>query len=232
MVVLTIVSEKNGKTIYFEDPIPKVHFMKLISCSLYNSWDTLKKEGSAQLGDIESREGVSIGKILPGNYDLESLAKEINKLFGDRGQTLPTEIYKPFGQLVIYNITGKNIEFDSDLANLFGIEWLKTKKIVKRVSSPTTYFIHCDLIDNEQNLFNGKKKDLLAVFYVKGKPYEKVSYHASPQQVLRDCSTDQFINSITLSVKDEHGEHFDFKGMPRTLWFQRHANTLFELELN
>ena len=37
MVVLTIVTEKNGETIYFEDPIPKVHFMKLISCSLYNS---------------------------------------------------------------------------------------------------------------------------------------------------------------------------------------------------
>ena len=113
MVVLTIVTEKNGETIYCEGRIPKVHFMKLISCSLYNSWDTLKKEGSAQLGDIESREGVSIGKILPGNYDLESLAKEINKLFADRGHTLATEIYKPFGQLVIYNTTGKKIELDS-----------------------------------------------------------------------------------------------------------------------
>jgi len=30
MVVLTIVTEKNGETIYFEDPIAKVHFMKLI----------------------------------------------------------------------------------------------------------------------------------------------------------------------------------------------------------
>ena len=39
MVVLTIVTEKNGETIYFEDPIPKVHFTKLISCSLFNSWD-------------------------------------------------------------------------------------------------------------------------------------------------------------------------------------------------
>jgi len=55
---------------------------------LYNSWDTLKKEGSARLGDIESREGVSIGKILEGPYDLESLAKEINKLFSDPSVTL------------------------------------------------------------------------------------------------------------------------------------------------
>ena len=44
MVVLTVLTYKNGETIYFEDPIPRVHFMKLISCSLFNSWDTLKKK--------------------------------------------------------------------------------------------------------------------------------------------------------------------------------------------
>ena len=44
MVVLTIVTQKNGETIFFDETIPKVHFMKLISCSLYNSWDTLKKK--------------------------------------------------------------------------------------------------------------------------------------------------------------------------------------------
>ena len=51
MVVLTIVTQKNGETIFFDESIPQVHFMKLISCSLYNSWDTLKREGSAVLGD-------------------------------------------------------------------------------------------------------------------------------------------------------------------------------------
>ena len=108
------------------------------------------------------------------------------------------------------------------VGDLLGIERkLAIMTFVKKLTAPTTYFIHCDLIDTEQNLFNGKRKDLLAVFDVKGKPYEKVSYHATPQQMLRDCSTDQFINSITLSVKDQHGELFDFKGMPM----------VFELEL-
>ena len=37
MVVLTIVTQKNGEAIFFDEPIPQVHFMKLISCSLYNS---------------------------------------------------------------------------------------------------------------------------------------------------------------------------------------------------
>jgi len=78
------------------------------------------------------------------------------------------------------------------------------------------------LIDTERNLFNGKRSDVLALFDVKGKPYEKVSYQGSPQQVLQDCSTDEFINSITISIKDENGELFDFKGFP----------PVFELELN
>jgi len=223
MVVLTLVTEKNGETIYFDHNIPQVHFIKLISCSLYNSWDTLKKEGSAGLGDINSHVGVSIGKIPPGHYDLESFGKAINKIFADRNVTLQTEINKPFGQLVIYNTTGKNIELDNDLANLLGIKRkLDLITYVKQITAPTAYFIHCDLIDKTQNLFNRRRSDLLAVVDVKGKPYEKVTYHSSPQQVLRECSTDKVINSITLSVKDENGELFDFKGLPLA----------FELELN
>ena len=45
MVVLTIVTQKNGETVYFDEPIPQAHFMKLISCSLYNSWHNLKSVG-------------------------------------------------------------------------------------------------------------------------------------------------------------------------------------------
>jgi len=224
MVVLTLVAQKNGETITFEDPIPKVHFMKLISCSLYNSWYTLKKEGSASLGDIKNPAGVSISnKLLPGHYDLERLAKEINGLFENRKYKLETEINTPVGQLVIKNFGGKNVELDRDLADLLGIQRkLKLITFVKKLSSPTTYFIHCDLIDTEQNIFNGKKSDLLARFDIKGKPFEKVTYNSCEQQVLRDCSTDKQVNSINLSVKDKNGELFDFNGFDME----------FELELN
>ena len=80
MVVLTIVMQQNGGTISFEKPIPKVHFMKLISCSLYNSWDTLKK-GSASLGDKNKDKALTVNKLLPGHYNLESFAKQIDSLF-------------------------------------------------------------------------------------------------------------------------------------------------------
>ena len=65
MVVLTIVTQKNGETIFFDEPILQVHFMRLISCSLYNSWDTLKNEGSAVLGDEKKDLSVSVGRIYP-----------------------------------------------------------------------------------------------------------------------------------------------------------------------
>ena len=79
MVVLTIVTQKNGDTIYFDQPFPKVHFMKLLSCSLYNSWDTLKKEGSAGLVDTKLNPHGKISILPAGHYDLDSLAKKIKK---------------------------------------------------------------------------------------------------------------------------------------------------------
>ena len=103
MVVLTIVTQQNGETIYFEDPIKKVHFMKLISCSLFNSWDILKKEDLASSGDENKDKALSVSKLPPGHYNLESLAKEINGLFAKYSYKLETEINQPVGQLVIKN---------------------------------------------------------------------------------------------------------------------------------
>jgi len=54
---------------------------------------------------------------------------------------------------------------------------------VKKLNSPSIYFIHCDLINKTKNLLNGKKWDVLAKFKMKGLPYEKVSYHPPPQEV-------------------------------------------------
>ena len=115
------------------------------------------------------------------------------------------------------------ISFSQDLNNILGIDGALKKIInVKRLKYPSAYFIHCDLIDRNYNFFNNKKSDLLAKIDVKGKPYEKVRYDASPQQPIRDCSTSSHVNSITISVRDENGQLFDFKDMPLE----------FELELN
>ena len=92
--------------------------------------------------------------------------------------------------------------------------WLNIRANVKYLRYPTAYFIHCDLIDKNFNFVNNKKSDLLAKIDVKGRPYEKVTYDASPQQPIRDCSTSSHVNRITISVRDQDGELFDFKDTP------------------
>ena len=42
MVLLTVVAPSNNHTIYIRHPLPKPNYIRLISCSLYNSWYNLK----------------------------------------------------------------------------------------------------------------------------------------------------------------------------------------------
>jgi len=95
MVILTIVTQNNGETLNFDYPIPKVNLIKLISCSLYNSWHTLKTEGSGELGDRERDQSVSIGKIPPGHYSLDRFADEIKDIFKSHKYNLATETNTP-----------------------------------------------------------------------------------------------------------------------------------------
>ena len=113
---------------------------------------------------------------------------------------------------------------DEDLADLLGYDReLIPLSFIKRLKGPTTYFVHCDLIDKRQNLFNGKPSTVLARLDVRGKPFEKVHYQKPQPHVLRDIdSGDYDVNSITLSVKDENGNLFDFKDYPLE----------FEVEIN
>jgi len=40
---------------------------------------------------------------------------------------------------------------------------------------------------------------------MKEEPWQKIRYHASSQEILRDCTTGEYVNSITLSVRDVNG---------------------------
>ena len=120
-------------------------------------------------------------------------------------------------------INNGNTRFSHGLLQLLGIQKLSFITFVKRLTSPTTYFVHCDLIDKKQNLLNGKPSTVLARFDVRGQPFEKVLYQTPQPHVLRETdSGDYDVNNITLSVKDENGNLFDFKDHPLE----------FELEIN
>ena len=49
MVVLTIVAPSNEHTVYFKEPLPKPNYVRLLCCSLYNSWNNLKSSGRITL---------------------------------------------------------------------------------------------------------------------------------------------------------------------------------------
>ena len=199
MVVLTIVTQKNGETVFFDEPFPKVHFMRLISCSLYNSWHNLTRAG--QMSSKTS--GKVLASIPAGHYTFKSIAKElktrIESFIKAGGFKIEIETNKPNPVLKISRLTSvipNEIKVSHDLARLIGTSTtLGQHEYIKKLNSPSTYFIHCNLIDKTQNFLNNKKCDLLTTFDVKGKPYEKVSYDASLQQPLRDCSTDSHVNS-------------------------------------
>ena len=107
------------------------------------------------------------------------------------------------------------INVSHDLANLMGTgTQLGTLTYVKKLNTPSDYFIHCDLIDPSNNFLNGKRSDILAKIDIRSLPYDKVTYPSLPQEALRECSTGQHVHHITLSVKDEDGEMFDFNGWP------------------
>ena len=120
-------------------------------------------------------------------------------------------------------IHGGNTRFSHGLLQLLGIPKVSPITFVKQLTSPSTYFVHCDLIDKKQNLLNGKPSTVLARFDIRGKAFEKVHYQTPQPHVLRETdSGDYDVNSITLSVKDEKGNLFNFNGSPLE----------FELEIN
>lgn len=104
-----------------------------------------------------------------------------------------------------------------NLASFLGISRSLPKEVsVKKLNFPTTYFIHCDLIDKESNLFNGTPSSISANFYIKGEAFERVFFQSEPQHVLRNTSSDKRVKSFNISFKDVNGNLFDFNGFPLT----------------
>ena len=208
MVVLTIVTKKNGETFFFDEPFPKVHFMKLVSCSLYNSWYNLSTDGIIR-AKFKERE-FNFLTVPAGHHTYETLVNYFNQ---DKDNA-ESSAYTINGGIYFVS-KNHDVSFVNGFDGLFSSATTKYQKTWFFAGlKKTTYFIHCDLIDKKQNYFNTQRSDLLAKFDVRGKAYEKVTYDASPQQPLRDCSTDSHVKSFTLSVRDQDGLLFDLNGLP------------------
>ena len=209
MVLLTLSSQTNGKTFYFDEPIKNVNFIKLHSCSLYNSWTNLSTWGTIRAVPERGRQ-YDLLSVLSGHHTLETLAEYFNQ---DKNKA-EGAAYTINGGLYF---TSKNdkVQFINGFANFFhSVNTKDQKNWFFSKLKINSYFIKCNLIDQNENYLNTNKSKLLAKFDVKGRPYEKVLYQAGNDEPFRKCYDVMFFNSITVSVEDEDGNLFDFNNMP------------------
>ena len=230
MVLLTVVTTSNPHTLYFDHPIEKPSYIRLLSASLYNSWYNLAENGTmsvrrAQGGQSSGAGSPTYVSITAGHYTPESMAKAITEAFKKENIDIAVETRTSLGVMNILNPKNTYLfTLSNNLKTLFGVSLqVNSNILVRRFNSKNSYFIHSDLVDKRQNLLNGKPSTLFAKLNVKGQPYTKITYQAIQPHVLRDTdSGDYDVNSITISVQDEKGNLFDFNGMPLE----------FELEIN
>ena len=218
MTILTIITNSNDVIIYFENPLERgFEYIRLISCSLYNSWYNLKERG--EIGFVDN--SITTTKIIsPGNYSLQSIGKKIQELFEREYVTVKLDDAE--GSIVIENPYNKKIIFDRDLTFLLGLNGnmkeisrtqLKKQAVINRLVTFNNYFIHCDLLDKDENLFNGKPSTILACFDISGKSFERVEY--SPKDItMKKITSGKYISSIRITVTDENGELIDFNNLP------------------
>ena len=145
------------------------------------------------------------------------MEKKLQEIFAEDG--IEVKFDDASGPIVIQNPLNKNVLFDRDLTYLLGLgarnqrERLKRQPVINRLASVNNYFIHCDLMDKEENIFNGKPSTILACFDVDGKSFERVEY--SPKDItMKKITSGKYISSIRITVTDENGELIDFNNLP------------------
>ena len=89
-MVVTIVTQNNGETVYFDDPLPEASYVRLLSCSFYNSWHNLSRVGTMFVKDS----GDVVLSLPEGHYNVESLAKELQSRYSRFHANLDIETNK------------------------------------------------------------------------------------------------------------------------------------------
>ena len=218
MVIVTLTTSKNLHTVYFDQPIPKPSYIRLLSCSLYNSWSSLendvivyyKKRGQVS---YDSRYFHRLG-----NYSLKDIGDIFEKGFPEKnmfsvekGLTGRSLIIKTKPKIHDFKLNESLIKFlNLIISDKNAVEQI----VIDNVTNPKNYFINCDLIDKQQSLLNGKPSSLLAFFNIRGKPYEKIHYQNTHLNVLREVSMGNDVTHMTLSVTTETNGLLNFNGWP------------------
>ena len=121
MVLLTIATNSNPHTLYFDHPIKKPSYIRLLSTSLYNSWYNLKEE--ATVSSLKNGIGspyAEVYRMSAGHYTIDFLAEELNnikKYYSTIDIIAKTNMQ--LGSMTI-NTNRKRFIFSQNLINLLG----------------------------------------------------------------------------------------------------------------
>lgn len=211
MVVLTVASNTNPTIIILEEALPRTTHVKLLSCSLPNSWDNVHETGKASIKDSEGNE-VSALTFPPGHYSLENIQYSMKVLFGSKKFYI--YLNQPFRAILIFDKEASfSLAFDDKLKKFMDLKSTDNGMVVKRLNQLTSYLIHCDLVEPKSNYFNGRKSTLLKTVEIRGESFERVHYTFPEEENFREAFKNRGVNGVTLSVKDENGELFNFNGV-------------------
>ncbi|KAL9953007.1 hypothetical protein ACROYT_G040354 [Oculina patagonica] len=204
MVVLTIDASSNGEAVYFDQPIEKPRFISLLSCSLQNSWRNLEEIGSISIK--QNNVSNNVADFFPGNYNFDEITTYLTNKFKDQQKLTVKrdDLKRGFSITKTKNI--ESFSFDKNLSKLFKNTIVDAANArIEDFTIPDFYYIHCNLLSKENNLYNGKPSDILACVPITGKPYDLVHYPQNFINNSRRIDAVQSVNSVTLTVKDKTG---------------------------
>ena len=103
-------------------------------------------------------------KQFPRANTLESLAKALVKILS-KGRGFKVAMSHSKAAMVILNPCKQKVKLDRELSSLLGFDHrLQEKNLISRFTSFDAYLFPCDLLDKDENLFNGEPSSVLAYF--------------------------------------------------------------------
>ena len=222
MVVFTFLLNSNDETIWLDEPIGNFEFIRMTNCSFYNSWYNLKKRGEITM--IDNKNVRSVNRINPGYYSLHAIGKEIKKIL--EKENIEVILGDERGSIVIEN-PDKKVIFDRELSYLLGFNQKDQRhtlkdgvSIINRLFSFNNILISCDLVDKNENFFNGKPSTVLTCFDISGQPYERQLFYSKNIPFQKIAGGKKVVNSLRITVTEENGEVIDFNGLPLRFEFE------------
>ena len=187
-MIVFLCSDKNPFTTYLNPPI-KAHKVRLMSCSLYNSWYNL-------IGGVATVNKTA-RKIPDSHYTPQTLAKELAKYKVFLTTGLPHE-------WSLVPDAGVSIDINQPIKDLLGYKVVNSNNTF-HWKVPHSYEIHCDLV---QSYDAGQKSWVMAKFPPKGNPFDLVEY--TPISLDYDLHCD-LVTEVNITIKID-GETANFNG--------------------